>query len=131
VSRVLADDGLVSWVLAQAAVWGLNLWRQQTGAIPKQGRWIHLCPEGTGDVAGYSRVGRFIGIECKRLGARTEAERAKKQAAWRERVNATQFGAAYQVESREEVIEVFKHIVEEDERWLTRIGLTSQDSSPS
>jgi|SRR5580658_344112 hypothetical protein len=43
-----------------------RVWRSQSGT--RGGGRMHLAPEGTPDIVGYTRLGRFVGLEVKRPG---------------------------------------------------------------
>lgn len=58
------------------------VWRNQSGTA--RGGKTKLAPKGSPDIVGFSLVdGRFIGLELKAPGARTERKRAIMQAQWR------------------------------------------------
>jgi hypothetical protein len=63
-----------------------RVWSAHAGIVKVRGGWMHLSPEGTPDVVGFSRSGIFIGIEIKVAGNKTTKERAAKQAAFREAI---------------------------------------------
>jgi hypothetical protein len=65
------------------------VFRCNSGIVPVRRGYLHLAPAGTPDVIGWTlRGGRFVGIECKVPGAKTDPERAAKQAETRERIIA-------------------------------------------
>jgi hypothetical protein len=43
-----------------------SVWRSQSGT--RGGGRMHLAPTGTPDIVGYTRFGRFVGLEVKRPG---------------------------------------------------------------
>lgn len=51
------------------AINGLTLakvWRENAGAVPTRGGYMHLAPAGTPDIVGYLPGGRFVALEVKR-----------------------------------------------------------------
>src|SRR5579859_6181917 len=64
------------------------VWRNHSGAVRVKRGFMHLAPEGSPDLVGWLRDGRFVGIETKVAGARTQKARAAAQAEWRDRIRA-------------------------------------------
>jgi hypothetical protein len=65
------------------------VWRNQSGITKVRGGFMHLAPEGSPDVVGWLRGGRFLGIEVKVEGNRTQKARAERQREWRDRIVAS------------------------------------------
>lgn len=70
----------------------------------RERRIVYGLAPGSADLIGIIEGGRFLSIEVKRPGGRTDPKRAAKQKAWREMINAFG-GLAIQVESAEEAVE--------------------------
>jgi hypothetical protein len=94
-------------VLALNATGLCHVWSVHAGRVRVRGGWMHLCPVGTPDVCGYSRDGRFIGIEIKVAGNKTDPERAEKQRAFQADITR-HGGIAAQIESVAEALEVVR-----------------------
>jgi VRR-NUC domain len=62
------------------------VWRNQSGGTRVRGGFMQLAPTGSPDLVGWTRTGRFLGIEVKAPGAKTAKARAVKQLEWRERI---------------------------------------------
>lgn len=60
--------------------------RLNTGVIRKGSRFIHLCPEGTGDIVVFPAYGMPRWIELKVIGQKTSRKRQESQAAFAEQV---------------------------------------------
>ena len=52
---------LTSFVIERLTLGGATVWRQNSGRTGG----VHQAPAGTPDVIGFSRAGRFIGVEIK------------------------------------------------------------------
>lgn len=68
---------------------GHRVFRNNVGSFEdKRGAWIRvgLC-EGSSDLIGWTRTGRFLAVEVKAPGARTKADRLDKQRAFVDAVN--------------------------------------------
>jgi hypothetical protein len=76
-----------------------RVWSVHAGRVKVRGGWMHLSPVGTPDICGYALgSGRFIGIEIKVAGNRTDKARAAAQTAFQVHI-ATHGGISGQVES--------------------------------
>jgi hypothetical protein len=81
-------------VLTSAVIDAVNastlatVWRNHAGSVRVRRGYLHLGPEGTPDIIGFTRDGRFIGIETKVAGNRTGKERLRLQEEWRARIVA-------------------------------------------
>lgn len=60
----------------------ITLWRNNTGAIRKNGRVIQYGKVGSGDITGITYGGRRVEIECKKPGNTTSKDRQQKQDAF-------------------------------------------------
>jgi hypothetical protein len=78
-------------------------WRNQTGVVRVKRGMMHLAPVGSPDIVGWLRDGRFLGLETKVDGNRTEKTRAAAQSQWRERI-CSAGGVAGEVRSAAEAI---------------------------
>lgn len=97
----MAETPIQQQILLELTDADTRAWRNNTGALPDPhtGRWVHfgLAP-GSADIIGIrtveitpemvgQRVGVFVSIEVKRPGQdRTDPERRRAQAAWRDMV---------------------------------------------
>jgi hypothetical protein len=91
--------------LRSAIVYALNatglvrVFSVTAGRVRVRGGWLHLCPVGTPDVIGFAlRSGRFVGIEVKVGGNKTDKVRAEKQRAFQADI-AAHGGIAGQVDN--------------------------------
>ena len=94
--------------LAAEQISGLTLWRNNVGALEDvNGRLVRygLVP-GSSDLIGIYR-GRFVAVEIKRPGGRTNPKRAKLQRLFRELVRASG-GYAIVVSSVDEFLRLMK-----------------------
>lgn len=73
----MSEQDLTRNVIATVNASGLaEVWRCHSGMVRVRRGWLHLSPEGTPDIVGFLRDGRFIGLECKLPGERpTEVQR--------------------------------------------------------
>jgi hypothetical protein len=62
------------------------VWRNHAGAVRVRGGYMSLGPEGSPDVIGFLRDGRFIGIETKTPTGKTAKHRRETQEAFRKRI---------------------------------------------
>lgn len=67
-----------SQIIAALQLVGVTAWRSQSGIVRLGKRYIHMAPTGTPDLVGYTRTGRFVGIEVKSASGRL----SKHQAQW-------------------------------------------------
>lgn len=77
----LNENDIMKLIQIEFSKLGHRLFRNNTGALKdEKGRWVHfgLC-EGSSDLIGWSRTGRFMAVEVKRPGAWTKPERLQKQ----------------------------------------------------
>ncbi len=86
----VAESALVRGVLEYLELRGIFAWRNNSGSIlqrrgPKTYR-IKLAPEGAPDIIGVLGDGRFLGIECKKIGGRTDKDRELAQQAFQNRL---------------------------------------------
>jgi hypothetical protein len=73
---------------------------------------MHLSPVGTPDVCGYTfRGGRFVGIEIKVSGNKTQKDRAEAQRSFQEDI-AAHGGISGQVTSVDEAVALVRAAVE-------------------
>jgi len=81
------------------------VWRAQAGRVRVAGGWMRLAPPGMPDLVGYlsDGTGRFVAIEVKVPGHRTDRSRRGTQQAWRERI-AQAGGVALEVESAAQAV---------------------------
>ena len=86
------------------------VWSTPSGHIQVRGGWMSLAPEGTPDVTGIARDGRFIGIEIKKPGGRTNKARADKQAKFQGHI-ARLGGISGQVESAAEAVTILLNAI--------------------
>ena len=60
---------LVHWIISYLNLKGHTAWRNNAGKIPVESkgvkRYINIGQKGLPDVLGYTKDGRFIGIEAK------------------------------------------------------------------
>lgn len=84
-----------------------NVWSTPSGKVQVRGGWMSLAPEGTPDICGFARDGRFVGIEVKVPKHKTNPKRAEKQKAARDAILAAG-GIAGQVISAEEAIHTLR-----------------------
>lgn len=66
-------------VTAMNATGLCRVWSTPSGRVQVRGGWMSLAPEGTPDICGWARDGRFVGVEVKVPGHKTKPERAAKQ----------------------------------------------------
>jgi hypothetical protein len=80
----VSETALRSAIVAALNASGLcHVWSVHCGRVKVRGGWMHLSPVGTPDICGYTfRSGRFVGIEIKVAGHRTDKDRAAAQAAF-------------------------------------------------
>jgi hypothetical protein len=82
-----------------------RVWSTPSGRVQIRGGWVSLAPEGTPDICGWSRDGRFVGVEVKVPGHKTKPERATKQQETQAAIRSAG-GIAGQVESALAAIEL-------------------------
>ena len=82
-----------------------EVWSTPSGRLQVRGGWMSLAPEGTPDVCGFAKDGRFVGIEIKVPGHKTKPERAEKQRAVQAKI-AERGGISGQVETPARAIEI-------------------------
>ena len=66
----MKEKHLVNWTISYICMLGHIAWRNNAGKLPITGttgkvRYINVGMKGLPDVIGYTKEGRFIGIECK------------------------------------------------------------------
>lgn len=65
----MKESELVHWIISYIQLKGHSAWRNNAGKLPivsnGKTRYINLGQKGLPDVLGYTRDGRFIGIEAK------------------------------------------------------------------
>ena len=86
------------------------VWSTPSGHVQLRGGWMSLAPKGTPDVTGIARDGRFIGIEIKKPGARTNKDRAKRQIDFQGHI-ARLGGISGQVESAAEAVTILLNAI--------------------
>ena len=87
-----------------------TVWRCPSGEVRVRRGYLHMAPKGTPDIVGYTRDGKFVGIEVKVPGNRTDKARAESQLAARVAIIAAG-GIAAEVQSPQEAIDVLRGIV--------------------
>ena len=81
------------------------VWSTPSGKVQVRGGWMYLAPEGTPDVCGIARDGRFIGIEIKVPKHKTKKDRSEKQLETQAKIRSLG-GIAGQVESADQAINI-------------------------
>lgn len=77
----MSESAIQRAILETLTALGCTVWRNQAGKVRVRGGYMALSPEGTPDIVGYTRDGRFLAIEVKApKGREREA-----QLLWRER----------------------------------------------
>jgi hypothetical protein len=67
-----------------------TVWRNQSGLVRVARGFMHLAPKGSPDIVGFTRGGRFVGLEVKLTDktARAKGETAEAQSEWRQKILA-------------------------------------------
>lgn len=81
------------------------VWRNQSGQVRVARGVMRLAPEGSPDIVGFTRHGRFVGIETKAPKARTSKDRRESQEGWRALIRAAG-GIALVVTSAQEAVDL-------------------------
>lgn len=80
----MAESQTLAYCLKALALAKIYAWRNNTGELPNNGRWMSFGHAGSADIIGLLPDGRFLAIECKsERGLLSEAQklfRAKIQA---------------------------------------------------
>jgi hypothetical protein len=84
-----------------------RVWSTPSGKVQVRGGWMYLAPEGTPDVCGFARDGRFVGIEIKVPKHKTKADRAEKQLAMQHAIRIAG-GISAQVESVDQALTILR-----------------------
>jgi hypothetical protein len=111
-SGAMSETALRSAIVVALNASGLvRAWSVHAGRVKVRGGWMYLCPPGTPDVLGYTlRSGRFLGLEIKVPGNKTEKARAEKQAAFQTAIRASG-GIAGQVENADEAVALVREAI--------------------
>lgn len=76
----LSEADIMRTIQFELSKLGITLWRMNVGNFElADGRRITVGIPGMSDLLGITATGRFVAIECKRPGARTDPDRLKAQ----------------------------------------------------
>lgn len=98
----MSEGDLVRAIIDALTLRGATVWRCNSGKVRVRGAYLTLAPEGTPDVIGYTRHGRFVGIEVKLPKGRVTKEQLDWHAA--ARAHGAIAGVAYCVEDALEMV---------------------------
>jgi hypothetical protein len=80
----VSETDIQAAILAALQALGCVVWRNHAGSVRVRRGYMHLSPEGTPDIVGYTPWGAMLGIEVKVAKGRvSEAQRD-----WRDRAAA-------------------------------------------